>query len=393
MDDRTRRMMIAKNNQVDEANAAAASAGAAAQPPPDAGPPPTEEELYDSAFDMDAETFNRAIESGELQLGVDLAADDGSDHDPDDGVVRPPSPQHKTGRTIVIKHNGAEHILDEGRTIEFAQKGFDYDQKVGPHQRIARLLDQDPQAQQLMNDYFMRKFGGGVTTPAYPDINNPNAAAPTYQPVPAPAPAPTPPPTPTVDLTGFKPSKISDFNTEGEWLADNLQRALAVVNSRPTQPVHQPAPTHQPQPTGTPMNPAQAAMQVAGVLHNYDPDNARLVLPHIDAFAAGLTVAEYRRYTSSLPNFFEFYDMVKGEVLAGRVPNPLANQPVQPGQPVQPQPRPASPPPQGRQPVPQPRRFTLKPGGGTPPTNQPGRKINVWDMSNEDFDKFVSSKM
>ena len=98
--------------------------------------------------------------------------------------------------------------LERQAIINLAQKGFDYDTKVGPHSRIAQLVMADPGAAQVLNDYIHGKL------------------APQKQQEPE----------------KFKPLPLADFDTETEWLMANLaEKEKFDARNRQPEPVRQPA--------------------------------------------------------------------------------------------------------------------------------------------------------
>lgn len=340
----------------------------------------------DAAFDMDVEDFNAALESGEIELNV---PDEDKTTIPDGQVDTKPA----TGETFTITHNGVEHNLTRDKVIEFAQKGFDYDTKVGPHRRIVQLLDSDPTAQQLLNQHFLARFNvmppspGVQPGPTYPQYSDPNAIQrqPARQPDSRPAEF-------KPDLSRVKVKKLREYDDESDWMEDNIGAIVEnlvpqiVDHVRSSMPgigagqqqqfVQQPVPTAGQQQFMQPGQPtlADGMAMVQNELRRYDPQYADMIIPHLDTYADGITAKEYREATSSIYNFFRFYDKVKADVLEQQQKgiNQRTNQTGD-----------------TRNAGPVRKRFNLKAGGGNPPQ---GRKkvINVWDLGDDEFDAMVS---
>ena len=60
-----------------------------------------------------------------------------------------------------IVHNGKTHKVTHEQLINLAQKGFDYDFKVGPHGKIVQMLDADPELQEIITEHWNKKTGQG----------------------------------------------------------------------------------------------------------------------------------------------------------------------------------------------------------------------------------------
>jgi len=334
--------------------------------------------LEDKIFDMDIESFNKALESGD----VSLISGDEEEIDTDAGGEKVTEGEgdretktkikSESGRSFTIVHNGKEHVLDEGKMIELAQKGFDYDTKVGPHRRLVQLLDSDPQAQQLLNSHFVRRFSGA---PAPVSVDDPN-----FRPAPAQVPAPAPAPAP--DLSSVKLKKLSEFDSEAEWLMDSFQRMNAAVRPAPA-PAPSPATLTPPQVRIPSQH--QGIQMVVNMVRSHDPLSADRVIPHIDQYADQLTVEEHRKVTSSLPEFLNFYDKVKEQVL-GSNPSQDSNS----GETFTPKPNNGDDASKGGKK----RRFSLKPGGTERPSSgKKGKPINIWELPSDQFNALVDSKI
>ena len=65
---------------------------------------------------------------------------------------RPSEAPEAGSKKLRIVHNGREIELEEHRVRELAQKGYDYDYKIGKHSRLAKLADADPRIAMMIDD-------------------------------------------------------------------------------------------------------------------------------------------------------------------------------------------------------------------------------------------------
>jgi len=150
-----------------------------------------------------------------------------------------------------IVHNGQVYKLTEHELKMLAQKGFDYDTKVGPHAKIAQMITADPGLANVVDDYWKRK-----SAPKDVDI---------------------------------KP--IADYEDETEWLKDNINKVIKGIPEKP-----------------------QKGLTAVEKLRMRDPNNCDKVIPRMAEFAGDLSVKDYQRIDSSETAFYQFYDYVKGRV-------------------------------------------------------------------------------
>ena len=170
-----------------------------------------------------------------------------------------------------IVHQGKKIVLKtEEEARNYAQKGFDYDRKVGPHGKFARALDEIPEFAKRVGQVWNDLFNEGPKPPPKPELKS-----------------------------------IDDYENPNDWLIDNYQRLKALEAGSA------PAPTApQSQPVQQEMNPLEFA------LSSRDPVHFRRVLPHIKEYAEKtLTKAQYDRVNNDLPSLIQFYDYVKGQVI------------------------------------------------------------------------------
>jgi len=338
--------------------------------------------LDDGVFGLTTEEFNKALADGTIELGVDEGEEGDDEGRGGEGAVAKHTPADKSsGGTFTIIHNGVEHNLDHKRMTDLAQKGFDYEVKVGPHSRLVQLLDQDPQAQEVLNNHFMRKFG--MLDDRDPGASHPNINDPNYRPAPAPAAAPAPA-RKEIDLSGVKVKSLSEYQNESDWLADALKASLGAIIPQILETTVAPAPAPSPaSPARRPPNPQDA---VLGAMQRYDPQHVNTVLPHIDQYAAEkLSVPEYREATSTLAGFLEFYDRVKSDILSGEF------KPSSPGFTAGPQVKVPSDNGKGAK-KPVRKKFNLK-AGNKRGSGDTVRVPNVWDIPRDQFTRLIDSKI
>ena len=157
-------------------------------------------------------------------------------------------------REMEIVHNGNVHKFTKEKIIELAQKGFDYDTKVGPHGKIAQMIEQDPEVANVVNKYWQEK-----TQPEK-----------------------------------FKVKPMDDYEDETEWLADNMDKHMKNV------------PTPQP---------AKQSLNVMESLRMRDPEHCSKILPKLGEYATRLSVRDYQKIDQDMGALCQFYDFVKEKEL------------------------------------------------------------------------------
>jgi len=184
-------------------------------------------------------------------------------------------PEQKADDLTEIVHNGQVFRLTKQELVNLAQKGFDYNRKMGPHQKLVQLIEADPGVSKVVNDYIQGKFK---------QEGEPQ----------------------------FKPLPLTDYDSEEEWLKANLVKAMGEM-----APPAQTAPAQ----TAT-TDPAEAAANViAEALFNRDTEHFHEVAPVLDTYARKyLTVAEYNHINDprNRKDLFRFYDKVKEHLLNQR---------------------------------------------------------------------------
>lgn len=171
-----------------------------------------------------------------------------------------------------IVHNGQVHEITEEKYLELAQKGFDYDFKVGPHARIAKLLESDPKIGNMVNEYVEGKLSDGKPQES---LNK---------------------------ETAFKVKPIDEYETADEWLKDNISEFSKQQVPSPSPPVSQ-KPTQQ-----------EAAQQLENALKMHDPHSFAVVYPKMIEQLPNLTISQYQRIDADVAELFKFYDSVKANI-------------------------------------------------------------------------------
>jgi len=163
---------------------------------------------------------------------------------------------------VDIVHNGQVHKITKEKMIELAQKGFDYDSKVGPHGKIAQMINTDPELTKMVDDYWRGKVKDDEA------IDN-----------------------------KFKVLSMDDYETEELWMQANMQSVYDKVKKDTPEPAA-------PQPKNDESSSVTA-------LRARDPENFERVYSKLSEYAEKLTVKDYRKVDSDLASLCKFYDFVK----------------------------------------------------------------------------------
>ena len=173
--------------------------------------------------------------------------------------------------SIEIIHSGQAYKFTKDKIIELAQKGFDYDKKVGPHGKLVQMIETDPGLAQMINNYWQGKLAG----------TSESVGAET---------APK-----------FEAKPLKDYESETEWLQDNFQNFLK---------------TYEPPKKEESVKPRQDGPEsVKNMLKMRDPVNFEKVFPSMMDAIPNLSVRDYKRIDSDLGALCQFYDFVKGQVV------------------------------------------------------------------------------
>jgi len=239
----------------------------------------------------------------------------------------PPEPlEPKPDEMIEIVHRGQAHRVTKDKAIELAQKGYDYDSKVGPHGKLVKMIETSPEIASLVNEAWQRKVSG---LPIALESTKPEP---------------------------FKAKPYQDYENETEWLQDNLNTVINTIQSLPqSQPAPAPEPVFQPQTPEQPAPVTPVKNTVKEALQVRDPENFHKVFPKIEDYVNQLTISDYQKIDSDMGALCQFYDFVKDSEL--KKVKPVTSKPG----------------------------FKVQSGGGEPP-----RESDVapaWKLSKADFQK------
>ncbi|MBW2036424.1 MAG: hypothetical protein JRI41_02930 [Deltaproteobacteria bacterium] len=240
-----------------------------------------EDKITDDSKDL--EKTDDELREEERQAEQDVVVDELSSEDDSvskEGSGEPPrftlatqeeaqGTEDKDGPELIdIVHNGQAHRLTKEKLIELAQKGFDYDYKVGPHGKLVEMIDSDPELAQLINDHWQKKLVG-------PEVN-------------------------AAGVEALEITPLDDYEDEAEWLKANIANAIKHDRARNPQPVVQ-------QPV---QNPAIDALRMR------DPEHFDSVVSKLGEYAGQLTVDDYNKVDNDMSAFIKFYDFVKERVVS-----------------------------------------------------------------------------
>ena len=194
--------------------------------------------------------------------------------DPDDGgekkttpifeptPIKEPETKAKEETFEEIVHRGQVHRVTKEKLKELAQKGFDYDTKVGAHGKIARMIETDPEFAKIVNN-------------AWAEKNRPKK---------------------------LQVKTIDDYESEDDWLRDNLQTIVGDTVAAQVNTMIQSQPPPPPAQTST----------VAQTLMARDPQGFNTTMSVLPQYLQKLSIENYRRIDTDFSALCEFYDYVKG---------------------------------------------------------------------------------
>ena len=228
---------------------------------------PTEEEKQKEWDDL---PVSDGDESGatEEKTEPEVTAEDEPVEEPPAEIPVVEEPQYRE-----VVHNGQVHRITEEKYLELAQKGFDYDTKVGPHARIVKLIEQYPEVADMVDSHVKGKLGTK----------------------------------PEAEKQGFEVKPLSSYETADEWLKDNVATFSANM-----------------QQANVPQAPTQEDInaQIVTTLKMHDPQDFATVFPEMKKAVNDLTIAQYQRVDSDLAELLKFYDSVKAQVKAPKTTPP-----------------------------------------------------------------------
>jgi hypothetical protein len=308
------------------------------------------EELETQGFGQEAaDESEDGGEPGDTGQGTEPAGDSGQQ------ALQPEGGEGEEGKYPIV-YQGQTYYVTPEEYQRMAFKGFDYDSKIGPHQKIIQLFQNDQGAQQVLRDYLQGRIKPGQQQqPQQPQQTAPQSEQ-------------------------FKVPKLEDFNSEEEWLDAVLQKRDE-WKERQMQ-ARQAAPPQQAQ---APLNPPPARGQTIGdILRQRDPANYDQIMPQVEREALNLPAGEYQQLQQDPVKTAQFYDQVKQRLMGGQ----SAPQGGQQNLDVPPPPAPGQLPTSKRKP-PKPSFRARSKGGESPqPKDQRG---DPWSGSDEEHRKFMES--
>lgn len=221
-----------------------------------------------------AEIDNAGSDDEEIDLSEDKEKGKGTsaEKEPERFKLNDDKPEDKAGdkddELFDIIHNGQAYKLTKEKIIALAQKGFDYDYKVGPHGKLVQMIEADPDIAKVVSDYWQKKLSGVSATETQNE---------------------------------FKVKPLDEYENESAWLMDNIKGAIENFSKKSAL-----AQTSQPDTQRAQSN------RVAEALQLRDPEFFHKVLPKMAKYAGDLSVSDYARIDSDMGALCKFYDYVKG---------------------------------------------------------------------------------
>jgi len=248
-------------------------------------------------------------------------------------------PGDKQPEMVEIVHKGQAIKVTQDKLIELAQKGYDYDVKVGPHHRLIRMINADPELQQLITTHVKAKLGKDQQ-PAAKGASSEE----------------------------FTPPKLEDYNTPEDW-AKATYEAMQNHLTRAVKPPAQDPQQENQQKVDAPTANIMRTMFFS--LQHHDPDNMNRVLPEVQKVWPTLRQVDADRISRAALEgdtrpFLKLYDWVAAKLNgkpAGSNKNGNGKTDTKPP------------------------GFRVSPGGGAP-KNDAG-KNDVWAMSKKEFKEFM----
>ncbi len=278
----------------------------------------TEEEFSDDTTE-DSTISTEETEEEEIEdfSTEDFSADDEEEEEEEETDDTSGQDDSSQEDLIEIVHNGVKHSLPRNEVVKLAQQGFDYTKKtsaLAPHRRLLQLIDDDQGLKDKINEHVSKKLG-------------------------------------------IKASAREDYESDEEWLEDNINKTVAKVS-----PFIEDTPAGAPnsgpggQPAGQP--------NIIKVLQERDPKEFATVAPYLPVAAKQLSEEQYKAINEDPNAVIRFYDSVKKQVKVHLAKGSIDN-PSNKGKSKK-------------------KTFNVRSGGTN---NSKGRKTkkNVWDMSNKDF--------
>lgn len=245
-----------------------------------------------------------------------------------------------------IVYRGEKKRIHKDKARELAQKGFDYDSKVGPHSRYAQLMDRDPELARQVDAMVRQRYEGPAQAPQQPQQQ----------------PQQQQPADPLGNMEDDEPLTAADARKAFQQIMQQ-QQTQQIDPNRINQQIDQRVSQSAQQ-----LTQQQKVDQIDTILASRDPEGAPQIAPRLQSEAEAMYNAgqlsdeQVRRLNNLEPGpVVEFYDYVRAKYLG------KGNQQPQEGQPQG-----------GNAP------FRMQSGGGTPPRKgEEGERY--WDMPNKEF--------
>jgi len=186
----------------------------------------------------------------------------------------PASEDEDSEDTIEIVYHGQVHRLTKEKIVNLAQKGFDYETKVGPHGKIVQMIEADPELAQIVAAHWKKKTEG-----------------------------PTKEEKPGDEAQALEVKPMDEYDSEVDWLKDNLQGVVKLLGAT-AQKKGGDASTEATAPQQSP---------VATMLLTRDPKHFHHVMSKFPEYVGRLSVADYQRIDSDPAALCQFYDFVKDQ--------------------------------------------------------------------------------
>lgn len=261
----------------------------------------------------------------ELQQSSDV-----DDESPDDGDEE----------MVEIVHHGEVKKVTKKKLVELAQQGFDYSQKVGPHQQLAMMVENHPEFARMVNQAW-HQYASGTQKPMGAqkgDETEKGKATATVKP-------------------------LSEYENVDDWVKDTyvpLQEKVVQLEQRLSE-----ASSRQQRP-----NPNAGIAHYVNMITTHDPVYAQRVLPRMAEYEKNLTVNQYQAIVNDTTgaNLLQFYNWVKEQELSKNKKTPLGDRG-----------------PAKKKPNPQ---LKVRSGGGEAPREDDEGK-EVWKLSRKDFQSIM----
>jgi len=251
-----------------------------------------------------------------------------------------PKKAEDDGLTEII-HQGRVYKVTQAELVNGFQKSFDYDRKVGPHGKIAQMIDADPEFAKEVRNAWDRRMGQG------PQEKQPQAPE-------------------------FQISPLTEDKNAEDWLRENLVNFSKAQKPTVAQPL--------------PQKPEDPRVSMLKALQVHDPKNYSLIVNNLEPFIADLPYKYHKQIDDAVRQgntapFLQMCDFVRDSVLKKQKATqttgetqPITETPTQQATQGKPRNVPA---------------FRVKSGGGEP--ERPSDTKDPWTHNNADFRALMNS--